>query len=173
MKTGVVVHQKNVCPFCGIALKGKKASQGAKSDEHIISQWLLDHLALRKEPVNSQRVDVSSQSALEHRQFVAGRFVNGRICKTCNNGWMSQLEGDAKPILIRLLDDPHELVRLTQPERNVVALWTVKTAAVLNRTNFTNPSDPLARPMPDRHLQSIRSGTLPDDLIVFGAECPS
>jgi hypothetical protein len=168
------MNHNKVCPFCAVILQGKRATQGAKSDEHIMAQWLLDYLALRKEPVTSQRLDVPSQRPLEWRQLVADRFVNGRICRACNNGWMSQLEGRVKPILIRLLADPHELAHLTQEERGIVATWTAKTAAVLNRAfSFGNPSDPLAHPIPDRHLEAIRSGQLPNDILVVGSGCPS
>jgi hypothetical protein len=168
------MNHNSACPFCGILLQGKRAKQGAKSDEHIMAQWLLDHLDLRKESVTSQRVDVPLQRSMEVRHFAADRFVNGRICRACNNGWMSQLEGRVKPILIRLLADAHELGRLTQEERIVVATWTLKTAAVLNKSfGFGDPSDPLAHPIPDRHLKAIRSGELPDDILIVGSGCAS
>jgi hypothetical protein len=134
----------------------------------------LDHLALRAEPVASQVVDTPSKKRTEQRRVVAANFVNGRICQACNNGWMAQLEGEVKPILIRLISDPTQVAALTREERTLVARWTAKTAAVLNKTfSHGNPTNPFARPVPTHHLHAIKSGNLPEEILVVGSGCPS
>jgi len=50
------------------------------------------------------------------------------VCRACNSGWMSQLEGRAKPIVERLLDDPR--VTLNTTNQTTLAAWTVKSAMV-------------------------------------------
>ena len=52
---------------------------------------------------------------------------------------MSKLEKDVKPILVRLIEKPELLESLTPEERWTVARWTLKTAAVLNRTPVMEP----------------------------------
>jgi len=52
-----------------------------------------------------------------------------RVCPDCNNGWMSRLENNAKPILESILDD--KLGALDAPAQCTLALWAVKTAMVL------------------------------------------
>jgi hypothetical protein len=50
------------------------------------------------------------------------------VCRTCNHGWMSNLEGEAKPILTpMLLGQPTELPVAAQA---TVATWSIKTALV-------------------------------------------
>jgi hypothetical protein len=87
---------------------------------------------------------------------------------------MAQLEGEVKPILIRLIADPHQLASLTKDERTLVARWTAKTAAVLNKAfSRGDPNSPFARPVPKYHLEAIRSGNLPDEILVVGSGCAS
>lgn len=51
------------------------------------------------------------------------------VCRECNNGWMSRLENEAKPILERMLDD--RPVGLDLAQRAIVGMWSMKTAMVL------------------------------------------
>ena len=51
------------------------------------------------------------------------------VCRSCNNGWMSQLESHAKPFLQPLLMG--EDCSLDTSVQAIVALWCMKTAMVL------------------------------------------
>jgi hypothetical protein len=57
-------------------------------------------------------------------------FRLGAICETCNNGWMSELEGHAKPLLIALSREERALSDLTEEECGIVAAWAGKTAII-------------------------------------------
>ena len=48
-----------------------------------------------------------------------------RFCAECNNGWMSDLESEAQPILGPLILG--HSARLTEHDQNVLARWTFKT----------------------------------------------
>jgi hypothetical protein len=52
-----------------------------------------------------------------------------RVCGACNNGWMSRLEEQAKPVLESILDD--KLKAVDTLLQAVVARWAVKTVMVL------------------------------------------
>ena len=51
------------------------------------------------------------------------------VCQPCNNGWMSKLENQAKPFLQPLLTGNRCLLDIAG--QSTVALWSVKTAMVL------------------------------------------
>lgn len=51
------------------------------------------------------------------------------LCATCNHGWMSSLENEAKPVLESILDD--KLKDIGASNQSTLALWAVKTAMVL------------------------------------------
>jgi hypothetical protein len=54
------------------------------------------------------------------------------FCKACNEGWMSSLENQAKPIITPLLADL--AVPLDGSKQHVLARWSVKTAIVFEAT---------------------------------------
>jgi hypothetical protein len=51
------------------------------------------------------------------------------LCPSCNNGWMSRLEDEAKPVFESVLDD--KLKDLDASAQSTLARWAVKTAMVL------------------------------------------
>ena len=59
-------------------------------------------------------------------------LVLGNVCKDCNNCWMSKLENNFKPILNKLLIKRQNLTSLNKYERQTIALWSFKTALVIN-----------------------------------------
>jgi hypothetical protein len=151
------------CLFCGAAMYGKKTV------EHIVPQWLMDHLDIRSKQIAPALHEVETGILFGHRRHTVSRFLAGGVCATCNNGWMSALESRTKPILTRLIADQNELVNLTELERTTIARWTVKTCAAMNRSGpGSDPQYPDARPIPDEHLRTLRSGSVPDGVLVVG-----
>ena len=57
-------------------------------------------------------------------------FRLGAICEACNNGWMSELEVHAKPLLLALSREQRALSDLTEEECGIVAAWAGKTAII-------------------------------------------
>jgi len=51
------------------------------------------------------------------------------VCGNCNNGWMSKLEDEMKPIVESILDE--KLRALDASSQAVIAVWTIKTAMAL------------------------------------------
>lgn len=78
-----------------------------------------------------------------------------RVCKPCNNGWMSDLEVAANPILRRLIAGERTL---TADESCTVLRWLAKTAVV---SHFAEPDsdNPPAVAQPDR--TTILEGRIP------------
>lgn len=48
------------------------------------------------------------------------------VCRRCNNGWMSDLEQNARPILTPLIDGTAK--KITFPEQMTIAAWATKCA---------------------------------------------
>jgi len=117
------------CIFCGMDMSGKRAV------EHIVPQWLIDHLDVRRKEIAPALHEAETGMLVGRRQHTVSRFLAGSVCATCNNGWMSTLEIEAKPILTRLVRDPTQLVKLTETERRTISRWAVKTIGALNRSS--------------------------------------
>jgi len=53
------------------------------------------------------------------------------LCEACNNGWMSQLERDVKPILTPLIEG--QSTRLGPHHLEFLSYWALKTSLMLDR----------------------------------------
>lgn len=127
---------RTACCFCR-----RKAD---RAREHVWPQWLQDAL--------NCRADVR---ALVHRSFDGGvssrriqntaSMILGGVCAKCNNEWMSELETHTVPVVTLLLSElgNHEL---TSEDAATLALWSFKTAIVLNA------SSNYRRIVPDTHF---------------------
>lgn len=67
-----------------------------------------------------------------------------RLCRNCNNGWMSRLENVAKPLFNSILEE--QLVVIDPSDQFTFSCWAVKTAMVLetidsNRTWFYDETE--------------------------------
>ena len=119
------------CLFCPF-------TNSPRTGEHVIPQWLQEHLGVRSLPVTPTTFDTDTLDAIVSRSHPLGVMSVNQVCGRCNNDWMSRLESDAKPILIRLISGDRTLDDLSDAERVVVAGWAVKTAMVIDYASGTH-----------------------------------
>lgn len=117
--------KKVFCIFC--------REEKEKSKEHIWPRWLQIeiggstkgiHVGTHFQMINPYNHNTRKQSGES--------LVYGGVCKDCNNGWMSSLEAEFKPTLINLLADKHNILHVSKTERQVISLWSFKTALIIN-----------------------------------------
>ena len=115
------------CLFCG--------SAGPFTTEHVIPKWarkLLDPLDR-----TSLRIYAGDEPGADQRRQV-GRLlhlsmtVDEEICRKCNNGFLSQLERQAHPVLAPMIQTGSCAV-LGPDEQAVLATWATKTVWLLER----------------------------------------
>lgn len=108
------------CVFCG---------QREVTREHVLPRWLASVLTAGLGEHRHEKGEVK-------RQWVAPLFsTTARIaCRSCNTGWMSRLEGAAKPIVGALVQG--KSVVLEPFMQTLVATWAFKTALCLDKTNI-------------------------------------
>jgi hypothetical protein len=163
-------QRQKTCFFCRRQLQAKKAQTPASSaDEHIVPDWLQAYLCIKSETVVPLLVRTKDFAPLDERRHHFAAFKAGGVCRGCNGGWMRELENQAKPILIALIEGARPFSTLTDLERFTVARWTLKTVAVLNRTSSYGNRGGSARPIPDEHLQELQTGGMPSDVLVVAA----
>jgi hypothetical protein len=112
------------CVFCD--------ADGPLTLEHVFPDWLRPFLTIEGE----------HETGTQRRQiFRVGREVTDTsfpaapatqtvrsVCAECNNGWMSQLEGRAKPYLETILRGHGRSYH--REGRTLLATWLVKTALI-------------------------------------------
>jgi len=52
----------------------------------------------------------------------------GCVCENCNNGWMSKIESEVKPVIESILGE--QMKTVDAKSQAIVAVWAVKTAMV-------------------------------------------
>lgn len=110
------------CIFCGNPLTGQR------SREHVFPRWLMREFDTLAQPFSVTWTDDADGSPRESRELVMGNLVAGRVCRTCNNGWMSQLEQAASGLLLDVATGRRPLAGLDADERRLLSRWVAKTA---------------------------------------------
>ena len=141
------------CIFCGKLRKRAK--------EHVFAETLLKELGARSEQITIEHRVFADDSLESQRKPSYASLVCGDVCETCNNGWMSQLEGRVKPWILGI-QRKEDLCFPDQDLRFTFARWALKTACVIDRIGTEHDiEESVARAlfeMPDR---------LPERVTVF------
>ncbi|ATY17186.1 hypothetical protein CU254_42195 (plasmid) [Amycolatopsis sp. AA4] len=102
--------------------------------EHVLPDWLTG-LGLGFSPVVHHAGPLNQVP----REWSSKPFRTTvrMVCATCNNGWLSELERKAKPVLTPLIRG--EPRRLSVDDQALIAAWTCKTALVSLLASATGP----------------------------------
>lgn len=153
-------QDKRTCVFCG----GSRLTK-----EHGIPRWLDPYFPHPTESIRKVRAkgkDVPSDRG--SRKTLSGEEVR-RFCESCNNGWMSQLEQQAIPVIGPMVLG--EGLQLNESWQAIAATWIVKTYLVLaaSERQFDN-SESLASIYPEFYRTRMPSNL---HKITVGAHCSS
>ncbi|CAM4299790.1 hypothetical protein KIPE111705_46905 [Kibdelosporangium persicum] len=101
--------------FCG--------AQGRLTDEHTFGDWLrkLGYSGAGLREIGDPPI-VQNAGPFSHKLKI--------VCANCNNGWMSRLEQDAKPLLVHLFRAHGRLIPIEEDAQITLARWAYKTAVV-------------------------------------------
>lgn len=124
------------CAFCG-----EPWGNGVnKTREHVLAKWLRDLIG----PLPQQRASSGKGLQLNDKadayvelplvskkdQSSIMNMVTREVCQACNNGWMSRLETDARPIIegLHACAASESTLKLTPADACILARWVHKTA---------------------------------------------
>lgn len=106
------------CIFCG--------KEGNLSKEHLWPAWL-GKMYPRKGDEKHTLVSQTSMNKSLLRNTVYERLghlfslKNRVVCCDCNNGWMSEVEDDTKPIILKMLNGPK--LKISNAELKQLSFW--------------------------------------------------
>lgn len=127
------------------------------SKEHVFPKSLRDSVSESHEHEYRRAYDDGAgvKGQTSNRPVNLFDVSSRRVCTDCNNGWMSELEVDANPILRRLIAGERQI---DANETDVVRYWLAKTAVV---AHFAEPGSdsPQAVAVADR--RRVRDGFVP------------
>jgi len=147
------------CHFCGSSLGSEK------SKEHVFPRWLTRELSSVPIPIAATRYAPRGE-VLSVRNHTTNDLLLGGVCRTCNHGWMNNLERQARPIVRSLLWQTRDVRGLNDRERFVIGRWALKTAIALNLSGGFTRFFPA-----ERVLELARHPLqLPGGVFVFAAQ---
>ena len=111
------------CLACGI-------TASRESREHVFSRWLLERFGSLNLVMGLARHLSNGTNPSVRREYRLDSFKLKKICESCNNGWMSKLESDAKPLILGLISKELAIEALSDDERCLLARWAGKTAII-------------------------------------------
>jgi hypothetical protein len=139
----------SLCVFCGVELSR------ARSREHVFPQWLLRDRGAFDSPFQLNWTSATGEQVLGKRDFPLRSFVAGRVCRHCNNGWMSALEQKVRAFLPGLIEADRAVTDLSKADQEILARWATKTA-------FVSRSADLAPHLVDPdHARMLVTGDMP------------
>lgn len=131
------------------------------SKEHVFGQWLLKELNI----VNSNFTMTHANFALtplNKRSQSYNKLVNGKVCKKCNNGWMSRLENTCKDLIISLINAKltNSTIDELDTKKELLAMWAFKNTLLLNYSvNYR-------KIIPKSHFKMLYNGKIPQNVII-------
>jgi hypothetical protein len=121
---------RRVCTFC-------QNKSRTLTSEHIFPDWLSKKFSSGIFGI----IEVTSDDGKKTWKKPLFQDKANIVCADCNNGWMSDIETAAKPILEKLILTLDSTL-LAENEQKILALWAQKTVLVINKTTggkFTIP----------------------------------
>lgn len=111
------------CLACGV-------TSAPASGEHIFSDWLLREFKGHRVAVGLYRPLEDGTRQQVRKEYDLDSFRLKKICERCNNGWMRDLENEAKPLILGLIRRNLGFDILTEEDRRTLAKWAAKTAII-------------------------------------------
>jgi hypothetical protein len=145
------------CLFCG---------NKDLSNEHIIAQWLLKELGIYDKFISMSHLSTIGIEA-SNRKHPFSKLVNGLVCKTCNSGWMSDLENLNKTALTNILNykDSKQSVDYIINNSFDFSRWAFKNAILFNyATNYREL-------VPQEHFHILYKAKIPNNVFIHIAFC--
>jgi hypothetical protein len=121
------------CVFCG---------SSSLTVEHAVPLWIHGYLVGIGKLTHEREGETYSEWQTEQLNITVSR-----VCDSCNGGWMSRLEGRAKPLLIDPIRNRTQI--WTVKEQRTVATWAYKTALMCGLATGQNH-------VPDTHFTHLR-----------------
>lgn len=113
------------CIFCG---------GPAGNAEHVVAEWLSKAMSRRDQQISA--ISHNGNQIIERRPPILFKSLTlKKVCKGCNNGWMSQLESDFQTafeglVVPRAFNDAQTVKVMLAANRDLLIRWMLKTAVV-------------------------------------------
>jgi hypothetical protein len=134
------------------------------SREHVLPNWMGQHGDGAGDILDQHTQEGHARPVTLYPAGSPFERTTKRVCRDCNTGWMSALEGAAKPLLERMIFDKRS-TPLSLEDQALLARWGVKTLMTMQLLNLSNVT---VTPGQRRELMDMPLGTLTDSTVMLG-----
>lgn len=129
--------KRGVCIFC-------ETGSSFKDREHVFPRWILKELGIltQREQYSETITEINKVGQPIFNVIVRqtknyDNYVSPYVCDDCNGGWMSNLEGSVKPVLLPLIHGIKSFGKLSKEERILISRWAIKTTCVIDSVDHS------------------------------------
>ena len=133
-----------ICPFC---------PNIADSDEHGTAQWITERFLARDKGLGNFTMSFGDLYPERTAKTLNQKI---QVCRECNNGWMSSLEGRIKPALVAMSEG--STLHIGLDGQKTIARWLVKSCIT---AELTTPKQSLIRVSTRDQRYEIGKGRTP------------
>jgi hypothetical protein len=163
-------------PRCCAICSNEFIGELKRAREHVIPKWLLRDLSIIDTPVTptitrsrsgmfdvEDMPDIAADVVRQRGPHTLDGFLEGRVCKPCNNNLLNRFEIEARSTLRSLIKREVKVRDLPNDQRIVLARWALKTTLI-----FKIAFDDIER-LPVAHIEWLRNypSRLPEGVSVF------
>lgn len=154
---GTSVSIKNKCIFC---------KDSGMSKEHFWPEWISSYIQNNRTGNHISEIHSSEgkkDRVLDRQIKRPGNVITKKlrvVCKSCNNGWMSQLEERVKPILVAILEN--KSITIKKDDLLFLSKWVAMKVIVAEQSEDGTQVTPDS----DRD-EFFQSGKIPDYFRVY------
>lgn len=161
---GKKIQKKGRCVFCeGTGL----------TKQHVIPDWLKEYFPHNEKDKRIQKLvyhEFVNDSAIIRPKVCVkpGHLGTNKIrnvCNVCNNGWMSKLEKEVKPLVIQLIQG--NINGINKEKQSLLSRWIMLVNIMIEYTDVTT----MAIPKEDRI--KIMNGDEPEGWTIMIGRCES
>jgi hypothetical protein len=157
----------------GISIQGKCIFCGSNglTKQHVWPNWLKNVIpissvsrtqSLTRFYGNEKNILIHPDSSYKQGGLWSQKIRN--VCAKCNNGWMSRLEEDAKPIISSLINN--EEFTLDEGSQRIISTWVAVVSIMAEFTDMHSLS------IPEDHRQFIMDNNkTPDGWSIWIGRC--
>lgn len=140
----------------------------AGSREHALPTWLVEAMQIENKPALPFFIGDRNGTEFQGGIRATNNLVTKRVCRICNSGWMSHMEGQVKEILIDLVnpdrtDFSRSSLQQLRTYEPILRSWLVKTAETLS--HLTSRSN--VKQVPVHIAPLVKKNKTPETCLIY------
>ena len=148
-----------VCLYCGVSL-----TKEVRSAEHVVPKWIMKKYNSLKVTHTFKSI-YSNQTSPRITTPSGNQFKIKKVCKKCNNGWLSEIDSSSQPFFNRITAGDVDMIDPSEME--IASIPNFLTLLYKIHLNFFAASNFDLTEKLYSYEKFFKERRIPDDVTVF------